>query len=87
MSYVENSVWSNSTTNFANAEEARADMLSYLPEPHNSYDKPEAENVSFNAATQTLSFTRSWNSDSDAQAFRAFSESNDFVMGEWTNVG
>jgi hypothetical protein len=86
MSYIQNCVWSNSTTNFANADEARADMQSYLPAVHDSYVKPEPENISFDAATQTLSFTRSWDSESDAAAFRTFCIENNLVMGEWTEI-
>lgn len=86
MSYIQNNVWSNSTTNFADADTARANMSSYLPESHNSYVKPEAENISFDVATQTLSFTRNWDSESDYIAFRTFCIDNSLVMGEWQDI-
>jgi hypothetical protein len=86
MSYIQNSVWSNSTTNFPDADTARANMRSYLPESHNSYVKPEAENVSFDVATQTLSFTRNWDSESDYIAFFNFCSDNSLNMGEWQEI-
>jgi len=86
MSYIQNSIWYNSTTNFTNADAAIADMKRYLPASYDIYVRPPSENISFDAATQTLSFTRNWNSEADFIAFKNYCNDNKLTIGQWQDA-
>ena len=51
-----------------------------------SQDKPEAENVTFNSETQTLSFTRTWDTEELRNNFQLWLVTNSITVGNWTRT-
>ena len=86
MAYIENCVWTNNTTSFTTADEAISDMRSYFDSSYNEVSKPVAANVSFNSDTQTLSFTRDWDSEELRNNFQSWLEENQVTVGSWTRT-
>tara|TARA_B100001057_G_scaffold310016_1_gene310027 strand:+ start:558 stop:821 length:264 start_codon:yes stop_codon:yes gene_type:complete len=83
MAYIENCVWTNNTTSFTTADEAISDMRSYFDSSYDSQDKPVAENITFDSETQTLSFTRDWDTEQQRNNFQSWLETNQVIMGGW----
>jgi len=86
MAYIENNVWTNNTTSFTTADEAISDIRSYFPTSYDSQDKPVAENVTFNSETQTLSFTRTWDTEELRNNFQSWLVTNSVTVGNWTKT-
>jgi len=86
MAHTENSVWRNSTTSFTTADEAIADMRSYLVSSYSDQAKPTAESVTFNSETQTLSFTRTWDNEELKNTFETWLVANQPNPGNWTRI-
>tara|TARA_B100001113_G_C21039420_1_gene591629 strand:- start:477 stop:740 length:264 start_codon:yes stop_codon:yes gene_type:complete len=86
MAYTENSVWRNSTTSFTTADEAIADMRSYLVSSYSDQAKPAAENITFDSGTQTLSYSRTWDTEELKNSFETWLVANQPELGDWTQI-
>ena len=61
-------------------------MRSYFPTSYDSQVKPVAENVTFDSETQTLSFTRDWDTEEQRNNFQSWLETNQVTVGNWTRT-
>lgn len=86
MSYTETNVWSNDTTAFTTADEAIANIRTYLNDAFYDYTTPDAENVTFDSATQTLSFTKTWATKQLRDDFKTWAADNSLTLGSWVEV-
>ena len=86
MAYTETQSWRNNLSSFSSADEAIADMRSHLESSYSDQAKPAAESVTFDSATQTLSFSRTWDTEELRNTFKAWLDANQPNPGDWTQI-